>query len=76
VVAFRAVSVDGHPITGRFAFSVGHRSEPPTPATAADDRAAWWPWAAALGAVVVAVASVGLHRRRRTRPPHAPLLVE
>jgi methionine-rich copper-binding protein CopC len=27
-VGFRAVSVDGHPITGRLTFSVGHRSTP------------------------------------------------
>jgi methionine-rich copper-binding protein CopC len=67
VVAFRAVSVDGHPITGRFTFSVGHRSTPPTPARPPGDGRPWWPWAAGLGGLVVVGAGLLRWRRGRAR---------
>lgn len=64
-VAFRAVSVDGHPITGRFTFSVGHRSAPPT-ATSSGGGHAPWRWAAGLCALAVFGVGLLTWRRRRT----------
>jgi methionine-rich copper-binding protein CopC len=62
-VAFRAVSVDGHPITGRFTFSVGHRTTPPGTGKEAAGGPGWWPWVAGLGAG--AAVGLGLFRWRR-----------
>jgi methionine-rich copper-binding protein CopC len=65
-VAYRAVSVDGHPIAGSFVFSVGHRSTLPARTTSAG-----WPWVRwvvpGVAAVVVAGAVVGWRRRPRRR---------
>jgi methionine-rich copper-binding protein CopC len=60
-VAFRAVSVDGHPITGRFTFSVGHRSTPAGTGKKSAGGPGWWPWAAGAGVVV----GLGFFRWRR-----------
>lgn len=66
-VGFRAVSVDGHPITGRVTFSVGHRSAPYAgPARARGDRGVppGWRLPLTVGGLV-AVASGGWWWRRR-----------
>lgn len=73
-VAWRVVSLDGHPVSGTFSFTVQlpagqEPAEPPPPPPAADDaesgggRLWWWvPIGAALA--VVAVLLVRLGRRR------------
>jgi methionine-rich copper-binding protein CopC len=67
-VAYQAVSVDGHPMTGQFTFSVGHHSAPYSPAEeGAGGRAAWVVPAAGAGVVLVSGGLVaGIRRSRRT----------
>lgn len=65
-VAFRAVSVDGHPITGRFVFSVGHRSTPYATPKQVDEDGAGWLLPAGVGTGAAAV-GVGLWVWRRRR---------
>lgn len=73
-VAWRAISVDGHPVQGEFRFTVAlppgrepaasAAPEPARPpAVERDGPATWW-WAAGAGVAVVAVAA-GLARVRR-----------
>jgi methionine-rich copper-binding protein CopC len=67
-VGFRAVSVDGHPITGRLTFSVGKRSAPYADRTgvrAPTDGLPGWTLPATV-AGLAAVAGWWWRRRRRT----------
>lgn len=67
-VAYQAVDVDGHPMTGRFTFSVGHHSAPyAPPKDDAGGRAAWVVPAAGAGAVLVSGGLVAGIRRSRRR---------
>ena len=67
-VGFRAVSVDGHPITGRLTFSVGHRSTPYADRADARDTSEGLPgWTLPVtgaGLTVVAVGGWWWRRRR------------
>jgi methionine-rich copper-binding protein CopC len=66
-VGFRAVSVDGHPITGRLTFSVGHAGAPYDPAArhSSDGLPGWTLPVTAAG---LAVITAGLWWRRRRGP--------
>jgi len=65
-VGYRAVDVDGHPITGRFTFSIGHRSKPyAAPTSPATGGGNGWVWPVAAGGLVLVVGSSGLWWWRR-----------
>lgn len=65
-VGFRAVSVDGHPITGRLTFSVGHAGAPYDPA-ARDSPGGLPGWTLPVTAGGLAVITGALWGRRRRR---------
>jgi methionine-rich copper-binding protein CopC len=65
-VGYRAVSVDGHPITGRFTFSVGHRGPAYDPRAARAEARPGRLLPAVVGGSGAAVL-LGLWLRRRTR---------
>jgi methionine-rich copper-binding protein CopC len=65
-VGYRAVSVDGHPITGRFTFSVGHRGPAYDPRATRAERRPGWLVTAVVGGSGAAVL-LGLWLRRRVR---------
>ena len=65
-VGYRAVSVDGHPITGRFTFSVGHRGPAYDPRVTRAERRPGWLVPAVVGGSGAAVL-LGLWLRRRVR---------
>jgi copper resistance protein C len=76
-VAWRAISADGHPVDGRFAFTVTlpagdePSAYPPVagPATPATHGSGSWPWiAAAAGGVIVVALGAVLVLRGRRRP--------
>ena len=64
-VAWRAISVDGHEVTGSYAFAIRTPAAPPP-------VPAWWPIGAALGALVVGVIVWPVVRRRRRRRGASP----
>jgi methionine-rich copper-binding protein CopC len=78
-VQWRVVSADGHPVEGRFGFTVALPPQlepsagPPSPspsrlaASTGQQSGRWWPWLLGLGVVVIgAIAMVGIARRRRS----------
>jgi methionine-rich copper-binding protein CopC len=66
-VGFRAVSVDGHPITGRLTFSVGHAGAPYDPASRnSSGGLPGWTLPVTAGGVAV-TAGLWWRRRRRRR---------
>ena len=65
IVGFRAVSVDGHPITGRFTFSVGHRGPAYTARSDPPGRPSWVVPVTVSGAGVLVL--LGAWRRARGR---------
>jgi len=69
-VAYRVVSVDGHPVQGAVTFTVGDATPPPAPGTpAAAPRRPTALIAAGAAALAVAVAAGGAVLLRRRRVP-------
>jgi methionine-rich copper-binding protein CopC len=79
-VAWRAVSADGHPVEGRFAFTVSlppaqepSGGPPASPSPAPGTRRGTPPWPAIFVALILGAAAIALRSRARGPGPRGPI---